>query len=129
MNDFKKICFLDKNSPVFTTMNPILSCAESDSDTSGLLFRDRGDGDGLDEDEDSGVKVVHDDSDIINNDPDSDFDEFDSNEDDEPSMEIGETRGSQDNEIQEIYFVQESKQTKILGSHLSTLSLEANIDI
>ena len=110
-------------------MNPILSCAESDSDTSGLLFRDRGDGDGLDEDEDSGVKVVHDDSDIINNDPDSDFDEFDSNEDDEPSMEIGETRGSQDNEIQEIYFVQESKQTKILGSHLSTLSLEANIDI
>ena len=35
------------DSPVFTTMNPILSCPESDSDTSGLLYsstRGRGDG-------------------------------------------------------------------------------------
>ena len=98
-------------------MNPILSCAESDSDTSAVLFRDRGDG--LEEDEDSGVKIVHDDSDIIiHAEPDSDFDDFNSNEDEEACMEVGETGGSQDNEIHEIYLVQDSKQTKILGKYI-----------
>ena len=111
-------------------MNPIMVSVESDSDTSQLMIRDsdtsqlmmrgRGDGEGgLDDDDDSGVKTTHDDSDIVNVDdnlPDSDFDDFDSNEDDEPSLEInGETAGSQDNEIQEIYFVQDSKQTRVLG--------------
>merc|ERR1719474_1098943 len=105
----------DKNSPVFTTMNPIMVSVESDSDTSQhirdsdidtsqLMMRGRGDGDGgLDNDDDSGVKTTHDDSDIVNVDdnlPDSDFDDFDSNDDEEPSFEgAGETAGSQDNEI------------------------------
>ena len=93
---------------------------DSDIDTSQLMMRGRGDGDGgLDDDDDSGVKTNPDDSDVIitnDNIPDSDFDDFDSNDED-PSMdgEVGDTAGSQDNEIHEIYLVQDSKQTRVLG--------------
>ena len=95
------------------------SFAESDSDTSQLLYRGRGDGEMDEDDDDSGVKTNPDDSDVIitnDNIPDSDFDDFDSNDED-PSMdgEVGDTAGSQDNEIHEIYLVQDSKQTRVLG--------------
>ena len=108
-------------------MNPIMCSPGSDSDTSHLLYRGRGDGRVGESDDDSLLRS-HDDSDIItnnpsdlsnvtiedqNNIPDSDFDDFDSNEEEEEAA--GETHGSQDNEIHEIYYVQESKQTRILG--------------
>ena len=46
---------------------------------------------------------------------DSDFDDFDSETEEpgETSMEV--TQGSQNNEIEEIYFVQDSKQTRVIG--------------
>ena len=103
-------------------MNPIMCNVESDSDTSQMMFRGRGDGEGgFDDDDDSGVKTTHDDSDIVQNEPDSDFDDFGSNDEEDNSLE-GETEsaepaGSQDNEIQEIYFVQDSKQTRVLGNY------------
>ena len=119
----------EETSPVFTTINPIMCSPESDSDTSHLLYRGRGDGRVGESDDDSVLKS-HDDSDIINttdisnvtvedsnNLPDSDFDDFDSNDDEEEEEEhSGEIHGSQDNEIHEIYYVQESKQTKIIGN-------------
>ena len=116
----------DKGSPVFTTMNPIMCNVESDSDTSQFMFRGRGDGEGgFDDDDDSGVKTTHDDSDIVQHEPDSDFDDFDSNDEEDNSLE-GETEsaepaGSQDNEIQEIYFVQDSKQTRVLGNYCAVV--------
>ena len=116
----------EDHSPVFTTLNPIMCSPESDSDTSHLLYRGRGDGRVGESDDDSVLKS-HEDSDIINttdisnvtvedsnNLPDSDFDDFDSNEEEEEQS--GETHGSQDNEIHEIYYVQESKQTRIIGN-------------
>ena len=117
----------EDHSPVFTTMNPIMCSPESDSDTSHLLYRGRGDGRVGESDDDSVLKS-HDDSDIINtadisnvtvedsnNLPDSDFDDFDSN-DEEEEEHSGETHESQDKEIHEIYYVQESKQTRIIGN-------------
>ena len=116
----------EETSPMFTTTNPILCSPESDSDTSHLLYRGRGDGRVGESDDDSLLKS-NDDSDIIikntsdlsnvtiedqNNIPDSDFDDFDSNDDEAR----GETHGSQDNEIHEIYYVQESKQTRVIGN-------------
>ena len=49
--------------------------------------------------------------------PDSDFDDFDSgDEEEEASMEAEQQHGgSQDNEIHEIYLVQDSKQTRVMG--------------
>ena len=48
--------------------------------------------------------------------PDSDFDDFDSGEEEEASMEAEQQHGgSQDNEIHEIYLVQDSKQTRVMG--------------
>ena len=49
---------------------------------------------------------------------DSDFDDFDSETEEdqgETSMEHV-TKGSQNNEIEEIYFVQDSKQTRVIGN-------------
>ena len=113
-------------------MNPIL-CAESDSDTSGLLYtssRGRGDGElsGENEDTDSGVKdedeeEASDESGEVTGpggqvEEDSHFDDFDSEgETEDPgetSIEV--TQGSQNNEIEEIYFVQDSKQTRVIGN-------------
>ena len=107
------------------------SFAESDSDTSQLLYRGRGDGEMDENDDDSGVKTNPDDSDVIitnDNIPDSDFDDFDSNDED-PSMdgEVGDTAGSQDNEIHEIYLVQDSKQTRVLGKETLKFFFKTNI--
>ena len=106
-------------------MNPIL-CAESDSDTSGLLYtssRGRGDGElsGENEDTDSGVRASDESGEVTGPggqaEEDSDFDDFDSEgETEDPgetSIEV--TQGSQNNEIEEIYFVQDSKQTRVIG--------------
>lgn len=130
----------EETSPVFTTINPIMCSPESDSDTSHLLYRGRGDGRVGESDDDSVLKS-HDESDIINttdisnvtvedsnNLPDSDFDDFDSNDDEEEEEEhSGEIHGSQDNEIHEIYYVQESKQTKIIGQCRAIYDYTANM--
>ena len=62
---------------------------------------------------------------------DSDFDDFDSEGETEEGAEtsIEVTQGSQDNEIQEIYFVQDSKQTRVIGnqSQESVRSIKSNI--
>ena len=50
--------------------------------------------------------------------PDSDFDDFDSGDEEEASMEAEQQHGGsqcQDNEIHEIYLVQDSKQTRVMG--------------
>ena len=50
--------------------------------------------------------------------PDSDFDDFDSGDEEEASMGAEQQHGGsqcQDNEIHEIYLVQDSKQTRVMG--------------
>ena len=50
--------------------------------------------------------------------PDSDFDDFDSGDEEEVSMGAEQQHGGsqcQDNEIHEIYLVQDSKQTRVMG--------------
>merc|ERR1712106_346663 len=113
----------DHNSPVFTTVNPII-CNNEAEDT--LIYRGTADG-GVEDDDDDQINIsdINDIDNSLNShssfncengviedtaiDADSDFDDFDS-DDEEASNQ---THGSQDNEIQEIYY--QEKQVAVIG--------------
>lgn len=125
----------DHNSPVFTTMNPIICNGEAEDIP---IYRGRADGGVEDDDDQINITDINDidknynthkdlnnesntpDDDDANL-PDSDFDDFDSN-DDEPS---GQTHGSQDNEIHEIYY--QEKQVAVIGQCRAIYDYTANM--
>jgi len=126
----------DHNSPVFTTMNPII-CNSEPEET--LVYRGRADG-GVDEEDDDQINItdindidknynthnnLSNESNTLEDEanmPDSDFDDFDSNDDDEPSRQTG---GSQDNEIHEIYY--QEKQVAVIGQCQAIYDYKANM--
>merc|ERR1712106_701087 len=112
----------DHNSPVFTTMNPII-CNNEAGDIP--IYRGTADGGVEDDDDQINISDINDIDNSLNShkgftcetgviedtaiDADSDFDDFDS-DDEEASNQ---THGSQDNEIHEIYY--QEKQVAVIG--------------
>ena len=115
-------------------MNPIICNGEAE-DT--LIYRGRADGGVEDDDDQINITDINDidqnydthndtnnETNALDDDanmPDSDFDDFDSN-DDEPS---GQTHGSQDNEIHEIYY--QEKQVAVIGQCRAIYDYTANM--
>merc|ERR1711892_401528 len=112
----------DHNSPVFTTVNPI-TCNNEAEDIP--IYRGTADGGVEDDDDQINISDINDIDNSLNShrgfndetgviedtaiDADSDFDDFDS-DDEEASNQ---TLGSQDNEIHEIYY--QEKQVAVIG--------------
>lgn len=116
-------------------MNPIICNGEAEDIP---IYRGRADGGVEDDDDQINITDINDidnnynthkdlnnESNTLDDDdanlPDSDFDDFDSN-DDEPS---GQTHGSQDNEIHEIYY--QEKQVAVIGQCRAIYDYTANM--
>jgi len=117
----------DQHSPVFTTMNPII-CNSEAGDT--LVYRGTADGGFGDNDDPVNINDINlkcdknessnPEDDIVM--PDSDFDDFDSEDNDEVSDKLP---GSQDNEIHEIYYC--DKQVAVIGQCRAIYDYTANM--
>ena len=125
----------DHNTPVFTTNNPIIGDSEAEDI---LIYRGTADGGVGDDDDQINITDIND----IDNDlychkdernqssnpeddvnvPDSDFDDFDSDDNDEVSDKLP---GSQDNEIHEIYYC--DKQVAVIGQCRAIYDYTANM--